>query len=65
MTKERKSPQDKAELNWIDWFHTLKLNNPKSLVIFFTILGDFVEANSHTASYLTVEDLHMILLDEI
>lgn len=65
MSKERISDEERAELIWTDWFQTLKLNNPNNLVIFFTILGDFVEANSHTASYLTVEDLHAILLDEI
>ena len=65
MSKERISDEERAELIWTDWFQTLKLNNPTNLVIFFTILCDFVESNSHTASYLTVEDLHTILLDEI
>jgi len=65
MSKERISDEERAEPMWTDWFQTLKLNDPKSLGIFFTILGDFVEENSHTASYLTIEDLHAILLDEI
>ncbi len=65
MSKKRISDEERAELMWTDWFQTLKLNNPESLGIFFTILGDFVEENSHTVSYLTVEDLHAILLDEI
>lgn len=65
MNKERISDEESAELIWTDWFQTLKVNNPESLKIFFTILCDFVEENSHTASYLTVEDLHTILLDEV
>lgn len=65
MSKERINDEERAKLIWLDWFQTLKLNNPKSLGIFFTILSDFVEENSHTASYLTVEDLHAILLEEI
>jgi len=65
MGKERISDEEKAELMWTDWFQKIKETNPFSLAIFFTVLGDFVEENSHTASYLTVEDLHAVLLDEI
>lgn len=65
MSKERKSKEDKVDISWIDWFQTLKLNKPKGLAIFFTVLSNFVEAYPRDANYLTVEDLHTILLDEI
>lgn len=65
MSKEDIGEPNRAELVWLDWFHTLKLNKPRPLIIFFTVLSDFVDQYPDIASSLTVEDLHAILLDTI
>lgn len=65
MCKEEKSEQDRAELNWLVWFQALKLDKPNTISVFFEVLKDFVDEYPDIASYLTLDDLHVVLLDEI
>ena len=59
------SKESKINEHWIYWFKKVKETNPFSLAIFLTVLNDFVEQYPTEACELTIETLHIILLDEI
>ncbi len=67
MSKEEEKPIEPSEpdVSWIHWFQRTKHENLKGLLIFISLLNDFVIKHPDDAKYLTVETMHAILMEEI